>query len=150
MITAVVPFRDWSEDRLRTCTGRLINFSAISEIIVVDFGSQTPINSVPDCRIVRVEADRWCLSEANNIGIVESKTDVVMKIDADMHLDLSDDALTGLAHEVAEGKVSFYVLQATDFEFDESGKPSKKRLRPSWGEGGCNIFLRKDVRNRWV
>ncbi len=144
MISAVLPFRDWSLERLETCITCLRRHSPISEIIIVDFGSAERLTAVPGCRIVRVEADRWCLSEANNIGIAEAKNDVILKIDADVQLLIGDDALGVLAETVATGRVAFCVLQATDFQY-ENGQPSRKRLRASWGEGGCNLFNRADV-----
>ena len=58
------------------------------------------------CRVVRVEAGRWCLSEANNIGIAEASNDVVLKIDADVQLLLPDDTLAGLARSVADGQAA--------------------------------------------
>ena len=144
MISAIVPFRDWSLERLEACITRLRGYSAISEIILVDFGSAERLAKVPGCRVVRVEADRWCLSEANNIGIAEAKNAVVLKIDADVQLLIGEEVLANLAEDVATGQVAFYVLQATDFQY-ENGQPSRKRLRASWGEGGCNIFNRADV-----
>ncbi|WP_425091509.1 glycosyltransferase family 2 protein [Tropicimonas sp. S265A] len=144
MISAIVPFRNWSLERLEVCIGSLRDLPAISEIILVDFGSSEPLAPVPGCRVVRVEADRWCLSEANNIGIAEATNDVILKIDADVRLLVPDDTLRQLAQTVADGDVAFYVLQATDFQF-QNGRPSRKRLRANWGEGCCNLFSRADV-----
>ena len=58
MISAIVPFRDWSLERLDACISRLRSYSLIDEIILVDFGSAEPIGTVPGCRVVRVEAHR--------------------------------------------------------------------------------------------
>ncbi|MDJ0992537.1 MAG: glycosyltransferase [Dinoroseobacter sp.] len=144
MISAVVPFRNWSLDRLRTCIDCLRALPPITEIILVDFGSLDPLSPVPGCRVVRVNADRWCLSEAINIGIAEAQNDVVMKIDADVRLVVDEDVLAELATTVASEKVAFYVLQATDFDF-VNGEPSRKRMRANWGEGCCNLFNRANV-----
>lgn len=144
MISAIVPFRDWSVERLETCISRLRDLSSITETILVDFGSREPLAGIADCRIVRVEADRWCLSEANNIGIVEARNDVVLKIDADVQLTIDDDVLRDLAGSVAGGEVAFFVLQPTDFQY-RNGKPSRKRLRPEWAEGCGNLFSRAEV-----
>ena len=141
MISAVVPFRDWSLERLETCVACLRDLPSITEIILVDFGSSEKLTKARGCRVVRVEADRWCLSEANNIGIAEAKNDVVLKIDADVRLMIENEALQELAEIVASGKVAFYNLQATDFQY-EDGEPSLKRLRAGWGEGCCNLLNR--------
>jgi glycosyltransferase involved in cell wall biosynthesis len=144
MISAIVPFRDWSVERLETCIAHLRNLPSITEIIVVDFGSREPLAAVAGCRVVRVAADRWCLSEANNIGIAEARNGVVLKIDADVQLRIDDDALRDLAETVAEGEVAFFVLQPTDFQYRD-GKPTRKRLRPEWAEGCGNLFSRAEV-----
>lgn len=144
MISAIIPFKDWSHERLDRCIASLRNLPAISEILIVDFGSETPLVAPKGCRVVRVEADLWCLSEANNIGIAEAQNTVILKIDADVQLLLDNDTLGDLAHTVAAGEVSFYVLQPTDFQYRD-GRASQKRLRPSWGEGCGNLFNRADV-----
>lgn len=144
MISAIVPFRDWSIDRLEVCLACLRQYRLVTEIILVDFGSSVPLACPPGCRLVRVEADRWCLSEANNIGIAEAANPLVMKIDADVQLRISEDVLAELADALCSGSVSFYVLPATDFD-DRDGEAILKRLRPNWGEGCCNLFNRSDV-----
>lgn len=144
MISAIVPFRNWSFDRLERCLGRLRCLTPISEIIVVDFGSSERLSALPGCRVVRVEAERWCLAEANNIGIAEAGNEIILKIDADVQLLMREETLGALAEAVAAGRVAFYVLQPTDFQY-ENGKMSRKRLRPSWGEGCANLFNRADV-----
>lgn len=144
MISAIIPFRDWSLERLERCVACLRDIAAVSEILIIDFGSVTPLVAPEGCRAVRVEADRWCLSEANNIGIAEAANDVVLKIDADVQLLIDTETLTGLADQVARAEVSFYVLQPTDFQY-LNGRPGRKRLRPSWGEGCGNLFNRAHV-----
>jgi glycosyltransferase involved in cell wall biosynthesis len=144
MISAIVPFRDWSVERLETCISRLRDLPSITETIVVDFGSREPLAGVAGCRVVRVEADRWCLSEANNVGIAEARHEVVLKIDADVQLMIDDDALKNLAGAVAGGEVAFWVLQPTDFQYRD-GRPARKRLRPEWAEGCGNLFSRAEV-----
>jgi len=144
MITAIVPFRNWSVDRLENCVGHLRRAASVSEIVVVDFGSDAPLGAVPGARVVRVKADRWCLSEANNIGIAEAANEVVLKVDADVHLLLGDNALAGLAGRVASGEVDFFVLQPTDFDII-GGQRRNLRLRPTWAEGCANLFSRAAV-----
>ena len=143
MISAIVPFRDWSLTRLETCVEHLRHLPTISEIILVDFGSSEPLGAMPGCQVVAVRADRWCLSEANNIGIAEAKNDVILKIDADMHILLDDDTLGELARTISTGQVACYVLQTTDFETVE-GRRVRQRLRASWSEG-ITLFSRADV-----
>jgi len=143
MISAIVPFRDWSLKRLEACVEHLRQLPSISEIILVDFGSSEPLGAMPGCRVVSVQADRWCLSEANNIGFAEAKNGVVLKIDADMHLLLDDDTLGGLAQTISTGQVAAHVLQPTDFE-NVSGHRARKRLRANWSEG-VTLFNRADV-----
>ena len=143
MISAIVPFRDWSLTRLQTCVEYLRERPSISEIILVDFGSSEPLEEIHGCRIVAVTADRWCLSEANNIGIAEAKNDVILKLDADMHMMLEDTKLRQLAESIASGEVSCHVLQTTDFD-NVDGRKERKRLRPNWSEG-ISLFSRADV-----
>lgn len=145
MISAIIPFRDWSVDRLQGCVDLLQALPSITEILVIDFGSQDPLGNVPGARVVRVEADRWCLSEANNIGIAEASNKVILKIDADVQLLLDDATMSDLAETVLNGEVSFFVLQPTDFQYNDNGDRVLKRLRPEWGEGCGNLFSRADV-----
>lgn len=144
MISAIIPFRDWSVSRLEACVAHLRRLPSITETLLIDFGSKEPLRVLKDTRVVRVTADRWCLSEANNIGIAEATNDVILKIDADMHLLMEDHALRALTDQVLSGDVSFHVLQPTDFE-DDNGRRVRKRLRASWSEGACNLFSRQDV-----
>ncbi|MBT8413595.1 MAG: glycosyltransferase [Boseongicola sp.] len=143
MISAIIPFRDWSLTRLETCVGFLRQLPSISEIVLVDFGSVEPISELPGCRVVSVRSDRWCLSEANNIGIAEAKNDVILKLDADMHILLDNDTLEGLAQTILSGEVACHVLQTTDFD-TINGQRARKRLRPNWSEG-ISLFSRPVV-----
>src|SRR6056297_2991896 len=143
MISAIIPFRDWSLTRLETCVAFLRQLPSISEIVLVDFGSVEPISELPGCRVVSVRSDRWCLSEANNIGIAEAKNDVILKLDADMHILLDNDTLEGLAQKILSGEVACHVLQTTDFD-TINGQRARKRLRPNWSEG-ISLFSRPVV-----
>lgn len=144
MITAIVAFRDWSIERLSACVGAVLTYPQITEVIVVDFGSSTPLEAADTYRVVRVEADTWCLSEANNIGIVEAHNDFVLKIDADVRFGLDGAVLDELIQKLTKQQASFFNIQVTDVDsFDTV--TSNARLRPSWGEGACNLFARADV-----
>ena len=73
----------------------------ISEIVIVDFGSDEPIGvqqfQSPDkIKIVRVDnSDRWRIGLAINIGVVFSTSDRICKFDSDIAL-VDDGALAGL------------------------------------------------------
>lgn len=144
MISAIVAFRDWSTERLDTCAKALNAFPQITEVLVVDFGSSTPLASSTDYRVVRVEADTWCLSEANNIGIAEANNEFILKIDADVQFGIDASALDDLVGKLSSGSVSFFNLQVTDVD-SLDGPARNARLRPSWGEGACNLFSRAEV-----
>lgn len=144
MITAIIAFRDWEIERLSTCVEAFSAYPQITEVIVVDFGSAIPLEPADKYRVVRVEADTWCLSEANNIGIAEAHNDIVLKIDADVRFGLDGTVLDDLIQKLTTKQVSFFNIQVTDVDgFKES--TSNARLRPSWGEGACNLFVRADV-----
>jgi glycosyltransferase involved in cell wall biosynthesis len=62
------------------------------EIIIVDYGSIEPVENTlakadllnhPSIRVIRVEANQWCLAEAFNIGLFEARAPFTMKLDAD-------------------------------------------------------------------
>ena len=73
----------------------------LSEIVIVDFGSDEPIGvqqfQSPDkIKIVRVDnSDRWRIGLAINIGVVFSTSDRICKFDSDIAL-VDDGALAGL------------------------------------------------------
>lgn len=144
MISAFIPFRDWSLERLKTCVSHLRDKSSIDEIIVVDYGSTHALPRLSGCRTVRVVADRWCLSEANNIGIAEARNSVVLKIDADVQLLLDDATLQSLEQQVSDGSVAFFNLQVTDF-YSDGGHRTRLKLHPTWGEGGANLFSKSAI-----
>jgi len=144
MISTIIAFRDWSLPRLSACVAALRDYEDITEIVVVDFGSREPLAPIEGCKVVRTESDTWCLSEANNIGIAEAANDVVLKIDADVRFGLAAEVLHELAATVQSGEVAFYNLQATDVDIVD-GEVRNPRLRPSWGEGCCNLFHRQSL-----
>jgi len=62
------------------------------EIIIVDYGSLQPLDETlaqaglldhQHIRIIRVEAEKWCLAEAFNVGLLQAKAPFTMKLDAD-------------------------------------------------------------------
>lgn len=72
-----------------------IGFSEISEIVIVDWSSDVPIDKSlrdhgiddPRIRILRVEGEpRWILSYAFNVGFRAARFDKILKVDADLLL----------------------------------------------------------------
>jgi GT2 family glycosyltransferase len=160
----VVAVRDWPLDRLAGC---LTSFcaaapAALSELIVVDFGSQAsvgldglPVDS--RIRIVRVEAKLWSLAEATNLGVLAASSPVIVKTDADLVLaPASVPAFEAVIAAVEQGTPALSLTQVLDLPFDPVVPPDipalcasiladdrpAAALRPRWGEGGLTIFRR--------
>ena len=62
------------------------------EIIIIDYGSSEPLEQTlslagflehSSIRLIRVEAEKWCLAEAFNAGLLEAKAPFTLKLDAD-------------------------------------------------------------------
>lgn len=70
--------------------GSWLNIKDISEIIILDFGSDIPID-IPykDSRIklYRYESEYWHLSKAYNIAIQLASKSIILKLDADYYLE---------------------------------------------------------------
>jgi glycosyltransferase involved in cell wall biosynthesis len=130
--------------------------TTIDEIVVVDFGSLEPIafsHSDSRVRVVRVDAKRWSLGEAINVGVLAAKGDVLAKTDADILI--SPDSQPGLAEAsraVASGHYDLLLTQARDLPSSLSlaeaietvarNEAGMARPRPKWGQGGLPIFSR--------
>ncbi len=143
MISAIIPYRNWSVERLERCIQSLEGYSCISEIIVIDFGSDNP-PPTPGARLVSVAAKSWCLSEACNIGIAEATNDVILKVDCDITLDCPEDRFIGYTESIREGKFAAVNFLPTDFTKQGSGN-ADHRLRPRWCEGACLLMHRATV-----
>jgi hypothetical protein len=77
MLSLILPARNWHGDRIEACVRSFLRLKSttLTEIVVVDFGSKEPIAlKVRDkrVRVVRVEAERWSLAEAINVGVTAS------------------------------------------------------------------------------
>jgi hypothetical protein len=62
------------------------------EIIIIDYGSSPPLKQAlalagfldhPNLRLIRVEAENWCMAEAFNTGLLEAKAPFTLKLEAD-------------------------------------------------------------------
>ena len=89
-ISVVSACMNRNEHLIQTLPGwlKVRNFS---EFIIVDFGSHEPVkislqnNGINDPRIkvIRKEADKWCLAEAFNTGFWSATLPYIIKLDAD-------------------------------------------------------------------
>ena len=88
MITAIIPMRNRSIQRLDRCVKSIINQPLIKKILVIDYGSKKPV----EYKRKNVEVIRFPLknnkyfnkAHALNIGFKLAKTDYVCTIDVDM------------------------------------------------------------------
>ena len=160
MLTLILPVRDWPQERIDLClkSYRELSAKSISEIIVVDFGSQEPVRIPEDSgiRLLRLEADTWSLSEAINAGVAAASNEVIAKTDADILISRNSRVeFDAVARALARGKVGIALAQATDLPPSLSpaqayalvtARPSDHeaagRLRPKWGQGGLVFFTR--------
>lgn len=159
MLSVIVPVRDWPTERVVSCVRSFaaLPLAIVSEIVVVDFGSDTPIElqAAPvNCRVLRVEAARWSLAEATNAGVLAATSDIVAKTDADILVSRdSGDGLAEAVRTIANGDFGLLHAQVWDLaeqtlaadaaEMLEDGNTLQGRLRPRWGQGGLPIFSRK-------
>jgi glycosyltransferase involved in cell wall biosynthesis len=127
----------------------------ISQIVVIDFGSQEPVrlqSSDPRFEVVRVEAKVWSLAEATNIGVLYCVNDVIFKTDADIFMPGGDrtkiiDALRAVAERRAD--VALFRVRDLPPEYTASDVSTAIRqnlalpgtLRSVWGQG-CLAFSR--------
>jgi len=159
MLTLILPVRDWPVERTEACIDSFVSLgsSALNEIIVVDFGSASPVvlreDISPIVKLVRLEADVWSCGEAINAGVLLASNEVVAKADSDMLITSSSKAeLESMVAEVAAGRVGLGICQATDLhqsidvatarELAAYGEKTNGRLRAKWGQGGLIFFSR--------
>jgi glycosyltransferase involved in cell wall biosynthesis len=162
MLSLVVPARNWPRERIEACIRSFLRLKskALTDIVVVDFGSKSPIAlNVRDkrVRVVRVEAKRWSLAEAINVGVVASRNRVIAKTDADIIVSQeSGQGFDATVSALASGKAGIAIVQAIDlppgmdaataFRADTGTLAKEGRLRPRWGQGGL-CFFTTDVWN---
>ena len=156
MLSLILPTRNWPADRIDACVRSFLRLKSksLTEIVIVDFGSSEPIQlgfADKRCRVVRVEAERWSLAEAINIGVVTAKNPVVAKTDADIIIAReSGPGIDAAVADLITGAIGSAVVQATDLP---SGMDAAEalaatsgalvaggRLRARWGQGGLCMF----------
>jgi GT2 family glycosyltransferase len=157
MLTLILPVRDWSLERVEYSirSFQALNSHYLSEILVIDFGSQIPITlrAEDGVRIVRLEASVWSLSEAINAGVVLAANSLIAKTDADILISSdSRSEFDRLAGRIESGEIRLAMAQCTDlpqeldpaaaFEQVAESRHSLGRLRPKWGQGGLVLFSR--------
>ena len=159
MLSLIIPVRDWPGERVELCIASFLGLASrtLSEIVVVDFGSATPLR-LPRRRdktvkLLRLEANVWSAGEAINAGVLTAGNRVLAKADADILITpASRDAFDRAAEEVATGRTGFAIAQATDlppglgpreaYAAILSGDERHGRLRAKWGQGGLVLFTR--------
>jgi glycosyltransferase involved in cell wall biosynthesis len=156
MLSLILPARNWPGDRIEACVRSFLRLKSksLTEIVVVDFGSDEPIAlKVRDkrIRVVRVEAERWSLAEAINVGVIASRNPIVAKTDADIVIAReSGPGLDAAVAALQRGDFGLAVVQAIDLPAgldagpaltaDSASLLSEGRLRPRWGQGGLCLF----------
>ena len=82
MISAIIPVKDRANSRIQRCIDSIKLY--IDEIIVIDYGSKTPVK-LKGAKIIRfTKSAIWNKSHALNIGIKKSKGDFIMAVDCDI------------------------------------------------------------------
>lgn len=159
MLTLILPVRDWPLERVNYCirSFQALGSDYLSEILVVDFGSEVPLDlpETDGVRLVRLEAGIWSLAEAINAGVVLASNKLIAKTDADILI--SGDSRIGfdrMARRVERREIGLGVAQCTDlpqdyspaeaFELVHHDHRALGRLRPRWGQGGL-VFFSRDV-----
>jgi glycosyltransferase involved in cell wall biosynthesis len=156
MLSLVLPARNWPADRIEACIRSFLRLKSrtLSEIVVVDFGSDRPMVLKvrdPRVRVVRVDAERWSLAEAIDVGVVAVRGPVVAKTDADIVVARgSGPGLDAAVADVASGEVGVALAQAIDLPSGMSAATVLRagedelsragRRRPRWGQGGLCLF----------
>lgn len=87
-ISAVVCAKNRT-DNLLISLGSWLEISKISEIIILDFGSDIPItipHNDPRIKLYRYESKYWHLSKAYNIALQLATQKILVKLDADYYL----------------------------------------------------------------
>lgn len=157
MLTLILPVRDWPLERVLLCirSFQSLDSDYLSEIIVIDFGSETPL-LLPDIvgvRVERLEASVWSLSEAINAGVMLCDTPLIAKTDADILISGGSRAeFDRMVRSVERQEIGLAMAQATDlpaeygpaeaYDLVCNDRQGIGRLRPKWGQGGLVVFSR--------
>jgi glycosyltransferase involved in cell wall biosynthesis len=158
LLSLIVPVRDWPQERIDLCirSFRELDSKVLSEIVVVDFGSEVPVKVPPKrdklVRLLRLEADVWSLAEAINAGVAVAANEFVAKTDADILIGPQSRAeFDEMARALERGAFALGIVQATDLAADLDPAAAFKatrataaigRLRANWGQGGLVFFSR--------
>jgi len=88
MISVIIPIKNKSKIRLQRTINSMKNCKLITEIIIVDYGSDKQINlSGPKIKIIKHDKNIFFnKSHAINLGIKEAKGDYIATVDADILL----------------------------------------------------------------
>ncbi|MFM7360298.1 MAG: glycosyltransferase family 2 protein, partial [Cyanobium sp.] len=127
------------------------------EIIIVDYGSVEPLDQTlapagfldhPSIRLIRVEAEKWCLAEAFNTGLLQAQAPFTIKLDADtlmrgmadMSLRLSAQQFrTGNWRTFENNVLNGIVLAPTD-AIKKTGGYNEQIRRYGWDD--CDFYER--------
>lgn len=77
-------------DNLLISLDSWLDIKEISEIIILDFGSDIPISvpvNEPRIKLYRYESEYWHLAKAYNIAIQLASKPIIIKLDSDYYLD---------------------------------------------------------------
>jgi predicted glycosyltransferase involved in capsule biosynthesis len=91
-ISIVIASMDRTDNLIKSLEACIHNKN-ISEIIVLDYGSEIPIEQIipinikNQIKLYRINATYWHLSRAYNIAIQLSSSDIIVKLDADYLID---------------------------------------------------------------
>jgi glycosyltransferase involved in cell wall biosynthesis len=158
LLSLIVPVRDWQQERIDLCirSFRELDSKVLTEIVIVDFGSEVPVKASPKrdkfLTLLRLEAGVWSLAEAINAGVAVARNDVVAKTDADILISPASRAeFDALCGTIGRGDFGLGLAQATDLPpaFDPAAafKATRTtttigRLRAKWGQGGLVFFAK--------
>lgn len=127
------------------------------EIIIVDYGSLEPLEQTlaptdfldhPNVRVIRVEAEKWCLAEAFNTGLFQAQAPFTMKLDADtlmrgmanMSLRLSAQQFRSGNWRTFENNVLNGVVLAPTEAIKKTGGYNEQIRRYGWDD--CDFYER--------
>ncbi|MDB5622562.1 MAG: kfoC [Devosia sp.] len=156
MLSLILPVRNWPLERVQACLASFVALGSdkLSEILVIDFGSDEPIvleASDPMIRLIRLEAQLWSLAEAINAGVLLARNELIAKTDADILIGPASRAeFDRMVSDLEARRFGLGVVQATDLHesLDTpaalaavlAGQEPLGRLRPKWGQGGLVFF----------
>lgn len=160
MLSLIIAVRDWPGERIDNCVESFLGLSTalLSSIVIVDFGSRVPVRTPAGrsrkLRVVRVNAPRWSLAEAINVGVLSCDEPILAKTDADILIDpASRAAFEATVEKLASGKIGLALTQAIDLDHTTTPAMAREaiadptqlpaRLRPKWGQGGLVFFTRE-------